>query len=44
MRRQGLKKVSRTYTVGRSAAAVKLKVESRFEMYSKVNSQATTLL
>ena len=38
------KGVLRTYTVGRSATAVKLKVNGQFEIFSKVNSQATTFL
>ena len=32
------------YTVGRSATAVKLKVNGQFEMFSKVNGQACTFL
>ena len=32
------------YTVGRSVTAVKLKVNSQFEIFSKVNGQATTFL
>ena len=32
------------YTVGRSATAVKLKVNGEFEIFSKVNGQATTFL
>ena len=38
------KGVSHTYTVGRSATAVKLKVNGQFEIFSKVNGQATTFL
>ena len=32
------------FTVGRSAAAVKLKVNGQFEVFSMVNSQASTFL
>ena len=39
-----VKWVSRTYsyTVDRSSTAVKLKVNGQFEIFSKVNGQATT--
>ena len=36
--------VAHIYTVGRSATAVKLKVNGQFEIFSKVNGQATTFL
>ena len=36
--------VAHIYTVDRSATAVKLKVNGQFEIFSKVNSQATTFL
>ena len=36
--------VAHIYTVGRSATAVKLNVNSQFEIFSKVNGQATAFL
>ena len=36
--------VAHTYIVGRSSTAVKLKVNGQFEIFSKVNGQATTFL
>ena len=40
-----IQRVLRTkYTVGRSAIAAKLKVNGQFEIFSKVNGQATTFL
>ena len=36
--------VAHIYTVGRSAAVVKLKVNNQFKIFSKVNDQATTFL